>query len=76
TGYITDVGMTGFYDGILGINRDEVIYRFISSLPQRHDVPDEGREVLSGVVIDLDKNGKTKKIERILINEDNPFDMV
>ncbi|PTK40794.1 metallophosphoesterase, partial [Staphylococcus nepalensis] len=43
TGYITDVGMTGFYDGILGINRDEVIYRFISSLPQRHVVPDEGR---------------------------------
>ena len=68
--------MTGFYDGILGINRDEVIYRFISSLPQRHVVPDEGREVLSGVVIDLDKNGKTKKIERILINEDNPFEMV
>ena len=25
TGYITDVGMTGYYDGILGINRDEVI---------------------------------------------------
>ncbi|MCP6565111.1 YmdB family metallophosphoesterase, partial [Klebsiella pneumoniae] len=52
TGYITDVGMTGFYDGILGINRDEVIFRFISSLPQRQVVPDEGREVLSGVVID------------------------
>lgn len=76
TGYITDVGMTGFYDGILGINRDEVIYRFISSLPQRHVVPDEGREVLSGVVIDLNKDGQTKNIERILINEDHPFDML
>lgn len=74
TGYITDVGMTGFYDGILGINKDEVIYRFISSLPQRHVVPDEGRAVLSGVVIDLDKEGKTKHIERILINDDHPFD--
>ena len=31
TGYITDVGMTGYYDGILGINRDEVIHRFITS---------------------------------------------
>ena len=73
TGYITDVGMTGFYDGILGINKTEVIERFITSLPQRHVVPNEGRSVLSGVVIDLDKEGKTKHIERILINDDHPF---
>ena len=74
TGYITDVGMTGYYDGILGINREEVINRFITSLPQRHVVPDEGRSVLSGVIIDLDKEGKTTQIERILINDDNPLD--
>ena len=73
TGYITDVGMTGYYDGILGINRDEVIERFITSLPQRRVVPDDGRSVLSGVIIDLDKDGKTKQIERILINDDHPF---
>ncbi|UDI78399.1 TIGR00282 family metallophosphoesterase [Staphylococcus taiwanensis] len=73
TGYITDVGMTGYYDGILGINRDEVIERFITSLPQRHVVPNDGRSVLSGVIIDLDKEGKTKHIERILINDDHPF---
>lgn len=73
TGYITDVGMTGYYDGILGINREEVITRFITSLPQRHVVPDEGRSVLSGVIIDLNKDGKTKRIERILINDDHPF---
>ncbi|MCT2595356.1 TIGR00282 family metallophosphoesterase [Staphylococcus warneri] len=73
TGYITDVGMTGFYDGILGINRDEVIERFITSLPQRHVVPDNGRSVLSGVIIDIDINGKTTNIERILINDDNPM---
>ena len=73
TCYITDVGMTGYYDGILGINRDEVIERFITSLPQRHVVPNDGRSVLSGVIIDLDKEGKTKHIERILINDDHPF---
>ena len=63
TGYITDVGMTGYYDGILGINRDEVIERFITSLPQRHVVPDDGRSVLSGVIIDLDKDGKQNKLK-------------
>lgn len=73
TGYITDVGMTGFYDGILGINRHEVITRFITSLPQRHVVPDEGRSVLSGVIIDINKEGRTTQIERVLINDDHPF---
>lgn len=73
TGYITDVGMTGFYDGILGINRHEVITRFITSLPQRHVVPDEGRSVLSGVIIDINKEGRTTHIERVLINGDHPF---
>ena len=74
TGYITDVGMTGFYDGILGIQRDEVIKRFITSLPQRHVVPDTGRAVLSGVVVDYDSQGRTKHIERVLINDDHPLD--
>ncbi|MGO1862607.1 MAG: TIGR00282 family metallophosphoesterase [Staphylococcus equorum] len=73
TGYITDVGMTGFYDGILGINRGEVITRFITSLPQRHVVPDEGRSVLSGVIIDINKDGKATHIERVLINDDHSF---
>ncbi len=74
TAYITDVGMTGYYDGILGINKDEVIERFRTSLPQRHNLPDEGRKVLSGVIIDLDSAGKAKKIQRILINDDHPFE--
>ncbi|MDN8999722.1 YmdB family metallophosphoesterase, partial [Staphylococcus aureus] len=62
-----------FYDGILGRNKTDVIERFITCLPQRHVVPIEGRSVLSGVVFDLDKEGKTKQIVRILINDDHPF---
>ncbi len=74
TAFITDVGMTGYYDGILGINRDEIIKRFLTSLPQRHVVPDEGRSVLSGVIVDLKEDGTAKNIERILINDDHPFE--
>ncbi|MDN8894104.1 metallophosphoesterase, partial [Staphylococcus aureus] len=58
---------------ILGINKTEVIERFINSLTQRHVVQNECRSVLSGVVIDLDIEGKTKHIERLLINDDNTF---
>lgn len=73
TAYITDVGMTGPYDGILGVEREAVLKRFLTSLPVRFEVM-KGREQLSGVVIDIDpKTGKAQKIDRILINEDHPF---
>jgi len=73
TAYITDVGMTGPYDGILGIDRDTILKRFLTNLPVRFEVT-QGREQLSAVVIDVDsKSGKAQKIERILINDDHPF---
>lgn len=74
TAYISDVGMTGPYDGILGMEREAVIKRFLTSLPVRFEVLKEGRTQLSGIVIDIDqKTGKATKTERILINEDHPF---
>ncbi|QQD83717.1 TIGR00282 family metallophosphoesterase [Bacillus siamensis] len=73
TAYITDVGMTGPYDGILGMDRETVIKRFKTNLPVRFTVA-EGKTTLSGVLIDIDE--QTKKavnIERILINDDHMF---
>ncbi len=74
TGYLSDVGMTGPYDGILGVERDAVLKRFLTSLPVRFEVAAGGRNQLSAVVIELDrKTGFTKKIQPILINDDHPF---
>lgn len=63
--YITDVGMTGFRQGILGINKTEVIERFITGLPVKHEVPDYGKGTLNAVILDF----QTKKIETLQINE-------
>ncbi|MFB9861325.1 TIGR00282 family metallophosphoesterase [Salinicoccus siamensis] len=65
TKYITDVGMTGFKDGILGIRKEEVIERFIHQMPVRHNVPEEGAGILSGVIIDAEMN----RISKIRIEE-------
>ncbi|SFA73023.1 MULTISPECIES: TIGR00282 family metallophosphoesterase [unclassified Bacillus (in: firmicutes)] len=74
TAYITDVGMTGPYDGILGVERDAVLKRFLTALPVRFEVPTSGPSQLSAVSIELDrKTGLAKKIERILINDNHPF---
>ncbi|MBD1379291.1 TIGR00282 family metallophosphoesterase [Metabacillus arenae] len=73
TAYISDVGMTGPYDGILGVEKEAVIKRFLTNLPVRFEVA-EGRTVLSAVLVEADdKSGKAVKIDRILINDDHIF---
>ncbi|MBM7572099.1 TIGR00282 family metallophosphoesterase [Aquibacillus albus] len=74
TGYISDVGMTGPYDSILGVERDAVIKKFLTNLPVRFEVPKKGRMQLNGILIDIDnKSGRAENVERILINDDHPF---
>nr|WGD97109.1 YmdB family metallophosphoesterase [Bacillus safensis] len=41
TAYISDVGMTGPYDGILGVDRETIIKRFKTSLPVRFEIAEE-----------------------------------
>ncbi|WLD95224.1 TIGR00282 family metallophosphoesterase [Alkalihalobacillus sp. AL-G] len=73
TAFLSDVGMTGPYDGILGMSKKAVLNKFLTNLPVRFEV-EQGREQLSGVVIDLDKStGLATKIQRIQINDDRPF---
>lgn len=74
TAYLTDVGMTGPYDGILGVEKEAVLKRFLTSMPVRFEVPNDGRGQLSAVVLEFDrKTGLAKKIERVLINDDHPL---
>ncbi len=64
TAYLTDVGMTGPYDGILGVKKELIIGRFLDSRPVRFELAD-GPCQFSAVVIDLDDHGKAKSITRI-----------
>ncbi|HET7658465.1 MAG TPA: TIGR00282 family metallophosphoesterase [Bacillales bacterium] len=73
TAFLTDVGMTGPYDGIIGMDRDAVMRRFLTHMPVRFEVA-TGRGQLSGALIDIDeKTGKARSINRIMINDDQPF---
>lgn len=65
TGYITDVGMTGPYDGIIGVDREIIINKFLNHIPARFEVA-KGNVQFNAVVIEIDdKSGKTESINRI-----------
>lgn len=74
TAYLTDVGMTGPYDEILGMEKGAVIQKFRTALPVRFEVPKSGRAQLSACLVSADpETGTAKKIRPILINDDHPF---
>ena len=69
TAYITDVGMTGPHDGIIGVERDPVINRFLTGLPARFESA-TGNPKLHAVLIDVDaQSGRATGITRLSLTK-------
>ncbi len=69
-GYITDVGMTGPKDSIIGMDYKAALKRFLTQIPERY-VCAEGRYLLNGCVFKIeDAHNKVVEIERIKIEEE------
>ena len=63
--YITDLGMTGPKDSVIGRDVEPVVQRFITGMPQKFDVSKKD-PALKGVIVDVDMaTGKARSIERI-----------
>ncbi len=72
TAVITDVGMTGPYDSVIGRRVDQILERFLSNIPNRAEVAD-GNVQLRGLVIEVNPTtGKAQSIERIVRTLDAP----
>lgn len=65
SGYITDLGMTGPYDSVLGRDKQRVLQAMITGVPTRFEVAD-GQAFVSGVVAEVDSDtGRCVHIERV-----------
>jgi len=67
TAYITDVGMCGPRESVIGMKKEIIIERFLTQMPA-HFEPATGDVWLEGVVIKLAENGKAKSIEPVETN--------
>ncbi|MGC8858607.1 MAG: TIGR00282 family metallophosphoesterase [Ignavibacteria bacterium] len=64
TAYITDVGMTGPYDSVIGLEKSTSIRKFIYGTPQQHQVAENDTHI-AGVILTIDsESGKSLKIDR------------
>jgi len=67
TAYITDLGLTGPTDGVIGVDRDQIIQRFLNQMPIRFETA-KGPASLQGVVIALDpETGRASSIRRLRV---------
>jgi metallophosphoesterase (TIGR00282 family) len=67
TAYITDVGMTGPYDSVIGVQKEMIIARFLNNMPARFEAA-SGDVRLCAVIVDCDEiTGHAKKIERLML---------
>lgn len=65
TAFITDAGMTGGFDGVIGSKKEFSVNRFVYQTPQKQEVAGEDLRI-NAVVINIDmQTGKAKKITRI-----------
>ncbi len=65
TAFITDIGMTGPKNGVIGMDKDAALKRFITSLPEKYKIA-SGEAIFNSVLFEIDdKTCKVKKITRI-----------
>jgi metallophosphoesterase (TIGR00282 family) len=66
TAFITDAGMTGARDSVIGIRKELSIERFMTQMPVRYEIAKKD-PMLCGVIIDIDETtGKARRIQRVM----------
>ncbi len=66
TAYMSDVGMCGDYDSVLGMERDEPLNRFLSRIPRSRFEPATGEATICGVGVDIDdKSGLASRVQAL-----------
>ncbi|MBY0277295.1 TIGR00282 family metallophosphoesterase [Candidatus Binatia bacterium] len=65
TGYLTDAGMCGPIDSVIGMRREEVLRRFVTQMPVRFEVA-KGNVLVQGALLEIDsQTGRATAIERV-----------
>jgi 2',3'-cyclic-nucleotide 2'-phosphodiesterase len=69
TAYQTDVGMSGPYDSVIGVQKEQVLQRFLTGLPGRFEAA-KGDPRFCAVLIECDEqSGRASSIQRLMLGE-------
>jgi metallophosphoesterase (TIGR00282 family) len=66
TGFITDIGMTGSFNSVIGVNKENSVRRFLTFTRVKFEVA-EGNCKVNAAVFEFNKEGKTESVVRIIV---------
>ena len=69
--YVTDVGLSGCRDNVIGMKSDVPIKKSLTAISGHFDVPDKCKTILQMIIFELDKNGRTTYTQKIKLYENN-----
>lgn len=66
TAYVTDVGMVGAHDSVIGMGKEKIIESFLTQINPKLEIPEEGHSVVNGILIEIDpKTRRAIRIDRV-----------
>lgn len=68
---ITDVGMTGSFDSVIGIRKESILQKFLLQIPNKFDVAKKDVR-LQGVVVEIAQSGRAVGVERLSVSLEEP----
>jgi metallophosphoesterase (TIGR00282 family) len=73
--YVTDVGLTGCRDNVIGMSSDVPIHRFLTGLGGHFDVPDKCKRILQMILFELDESGRCVDAKKIKLYDNKRKDI-
>ncbi len=65
TAYVTDAGMCGLRDAIIGVDREAIMPRFLSGEKKTHAIAEHGPAVFNAILLEIDETGHARTISRV-----------
>ena len=70
TAYQTDVGMTGPFESVIGVQKEQIVQRFLTGLPARFEAATNDVRICAAVVDCDESTGKARSIKRLMLDQD------
>ncbi|MDA8326020.1 MAG: YmdB family metallophosphoesterase, partial [Nitrospiraceae bacterium] len=68
TAYITDVGMTGPAESVIGVKKEQIVEKFLTQMPTRFEIP-AGRALMSALLMEInEKDGRASSVSRMQLS--------
>ena len=69
TAYQTDAGMSGPFDGVIGVEKEQVLHRFLTGMPAKFEAARGDARMCASIITVDEESGRATSIRRLMLGE-------